>query len=78
MGYSGCNALSGTYHLDEGYRIRFTDLAVSMRICPESEKEQEFLDVLNTTDNYSHTGDTLTLNKARMAPLAVFHAVYFN
>ena len=77
-GYSGCNALSGTYHLEEGYRIQFTDLAVSMRICPESEKEREFLDVLNTTDNYSHTGDTLTLNKARMAPLAMFEAVYFN
>lgn len=77
-GYSACNALSGTYQLDEGYRIQFTDLAATMRICPESEKEREFLDVLNTADNYSHNGDTLTLNKARMAPLAVFHAVYFN
>ena len=77
-GYSGCNALSGIYQLDEGYRIRFLDMAATMRICPESDKEREFLDVLNTTDNYSHYGDTLTLNKARMAPLAVFHAVYFN
>ena len=77
-GYSSCNALSGTYYLDEGYRIQFKDLAVSMRLCPESEQERAFLDVLNTTDNYTHHGDTLTLNKARMAPLAVFHAVYFN
>ena len=77
-GYSGCNGLSGTYYLDEGFRIQFTDLAATMSICPESEKEREFLDVLNTTDNYSHHGDTLTLNKARMAPLAVFEAVYFD
>lgn len=77
-GYSSCNGLSGTYYLDEGFRIQFTDLAATMRICPESEIEREFLDVLNTADNYSHQGDTLTLNKARMAPLAVFEAVYFN
>ena len=76
--YSGCNVLGGTYYLDEGFRIQFTDLAATMSICPESEKEREFLDVLNTTDNYSHHGDTLTLNKARMAPLAVFEAVYFD
>ena len=77
-GYSGCNALTGNYRLDEGYRIQFTDIAVTMRICPQSETERKFLDVLNTTDNYSHSGDTLTLNKARMAPLAVFEAVYLD
>ena len=77
-GYSSCNTLNGTYYLNEGFQIQFTNLATSMRMCPESEKERAFLDVLNIADNYTHNGDTLTLNKARMAPLAVFHVVYFN
>ncbi len=36
--------------------------------------EKQFMEVLNTADNFSLNGNTMTLNKARMAPLAVFKA----
>jgi len=38
--------------------------------------EQAFYEVLSNADNYSLTGDHLTLNRARMAPLARFKAAY--
>jgi hypothetical protein len=38
--------------------------------------EREFHAVLERADNYSLAGDHLTLNRARMAPLARFEAVY--
>jgi hypothetical protein len=39
------------------------------------ERETEFLKVFEMADNYSLSGTTLSLNKARMAPLARFEAV---
>ena len=40
------------------------------------EVEQAFYEALGTADNYSIAGDHLTLNRARMAPLARLEAVY--
>jgi heat shock protein HslJ len=40
------------------------------------EVETAFHDVLKMVDNYSLSGDRLTLNRARMAPLARFEAVH--
>lgn len=37
--------------------------------------EQKFIQVLDQADNLSTDGETLSLNKARMAPLARFQAV---
>jgi heat shock protein HslJ len=44
--------------------------------CAEGmETEQAFNEVLGMVDNYSLNGEQLTLNRARMAPLARFEAV---
>jgi heat shock protein HslJ len=40
------------------------------------EKEATFMEALQKADNYSIQGKILSLNKARMAPLAKFEAVY--
>jgi hypothetical protein len=40
------------------------------------EVEQTFQEALRNADNYSLAGDHLTLNRARMAPLARFEAEY--
>lgn len=78
IGFGGCNALTGSYDLDEKTaRIRFTEVASTMMACMEGmEVEQAFHEVLRTVDNYSLDGDRLSLNRARMAPLARFEAVY--
>ncbi len=76
-GYGGCNILFGKYELNEtASRIRFLNTAATQRACIDAHNETRFFEVLNMADNYNLVGDTLFLNKARMAPLARFEAVY--
>jgi heat shock protein HslJ len=75
-GNGGCNSFSGSYELLEGNRIRFSKIISTMIECNDMYIEFGFLKVLETADNYTIKGDTLSLNKARMAPLARFVAVY--
>lgn len=76
-GNGGCNGFNGQFELLEGNRIRFSKMATTMMACPNLEAEGSFFNVLETCDNYTIHNDTLSLNKARMAPLAKFAAVYF-
>lgn len=74
--YAGCNNMMGGYELKENIlRIKFTKGASTMMACPDMETEQEFAKMLETVDNYSIKGNQMTLNKARMAPLARFEAM---
>lgn len=76
FGHAGCNSFRGTYTLQEGtFRISFSKMAVTMMACPNMENETVFLEVLGKADNYAIKGNVLSLNKARMAPLAKFEAV---
>ncbi len=77
-GFAGCNSMTGEYTLEDGNRIRFSNMGVTMMACPDVDfNESEFLEVFNLADNYTINGDTLFLNVGRRAPLAVFEAVYF-
>lgn len=76
IGHGGCNRIFGTYALQAGNRISFTKMASTQMACQSMAFEKEFLRVLQMADNFNLRGDTLTLNKARMAPLAKFKAVY--
>jgi heat shock protein HslJ len=72
-GNASCNRFFGTYELTAGDRIRFgSDIGSTMMACPELEQEREFLDMLGRVDNYSLGEGGLSLNRARMAPLARF------
>ena len=77
-GFGGCNGFTGAYTINEAAaRIRFERIASTLRACASGmEVEMAFHDVLRTVDNYSFDGERLTLNRARMAPLARFQAVY--
>jgi heat shock protein HslJ len=77
-GFGGCNSFTGSYTLDEARsRIRFGQVASTMEACPSGmDVERTFSEVLGQVDNYSMNGDHLTFNRARMAPLARFEAVY--
>ncbi|MET4898699.1 META domain-containing protein [Sphingomonadaceae bacterium jetA1] len=76
-GFGGCNSFTGTYTLDEkASRITFEQMASTMRACTKGmDVERAFSEMLSRVDNYSLNGDHLTLNRARMAPLARFEAV---
>jgi heat shock protein HslJ len=76
-GNGGCNNFSGTYILKSNDRITLSKIMSTLMACKQMETENEFFKVLQMADNYYVSGDTLILNKARMAPLARFQAVYF-
>ena len=78
-GFAGCNTILGSYTLEEGNRIRFSNMGSTMMACPDVDlRESDFLKIFELVDNYTINGDELSLNVGRRAPLATFEAVYFN
>ena len=72
-GFSGCNTFMGTYKIEEGNRISFSQMGVTRMACPDSEiNEAQILSVFETADNFTIYDGILSLNKAKMAPLAQF------
>jgi len=76
-GNTGCNSFFGSYKTKEPGRISFSEVGSSMKMCLEmGVTEEKFLQAIKKADSYVVANDTLSLNKARMAPLARFIAVY--
>lgn len=76
IGSGGCNNLTGTYELKGNNQVAISKIASTKMACAHMDTETQFFRVLEMTDNYYVRNDTLQLNKARMAPLAKFVAVY--
>ena len=78
QGNSGCNTFAGSYELREPRRITFSQIASTKMACLDFDMNTEtvFLNVLSQADSYYIRGDTLQLIRARMAPLAIYQAVY--
>lgn len=70
-GHTGCNPINGTYTLEKGLRLKFNNMASGLAFCGDVPYEGDFREVLNNTDNYTLRNGELSLNKARMAPMAV-------
>lgn len=70
--FMGCNGISGNYELQKGNRILFSKVISTQMACVNMEIESEFNSIVEKADNYTIANNKLTLNKARMAPLAVF------
>ncbi|WP_299382311.1 META domain-containing protein [uncultured Lacinutrix sp.] len=78
-GFAGCNTFGGTFTLEKGNSIRFTNVLSTLMACPDVVvNETEFLKVFNLADHYTIKDDVLSLNIGKRAPLAVFEAVYMN
>lgn len=73
-GNGSCNTFNGGYELKEGNKITLTGFATTMMACGDMETERQLFDVLAKCDNYTVADGVLSLNKARMAPLARFSA----
>lgn len=73
-GSGSCNNFNGSFELKEGNRITLTGMATTMMACPDMQTEQGFFRALNDCDNYTLVDGILSLNKARMAPMAKFIA----
>ncbi|HWK52904.1 MAG TPA: copper resistance protein NlpE N-terminal domain-containing protein [Hyphomicrobiales bacterium] len=77
-GFAGCNGFSGSYTLDAANaRLSFGQLAMTRKFCSVGmEVERSFSEVLEQADSYFLEGNSLTLNRASLMPLARFEAVY--
>jgi copper homeostasis protein (lipoprotein) len=71
---AGCNQLTFGYKLKNGLMLETISGISTMMACPD-EVEEEFKKIMMEADNISVIEKTLTLNKGRMAPLAVFEIV---
>jgi len=73
-GNASCNSFNGAYAIKSGQRINFDRNLVTTRMaCTDMQLEQQFIEILQSVDNYSLGEDgSMTLNRARMAPLARF------
>lgn len=74
-GNDGCNNFTGAYEETPGQRLFISKLASTKKFCVKMPTEDNFGEVLQGVDNYTVDGDHLSLNKARIAPLARFKAV---
>ena len=72
---ANCNSINLGYKIKNELSVQFSKGIMTLMACPEGSIEQEYMEVLNTVDNLSTDGETLSLNKARMAPLAKFKLV---
>lgn len=72
-GHTGCNQFSGRWQV-AGLRLTLSELVSTMRACPEVQMqlEQVFMAQLALVDNYAVADNSLSMHKARMAPLARF------
>jgi heat shock protein HslJ len=74
-GNAGCNTFSGSFTARDNARIELSQAVSTRMMCLDMQTETRFLEVLGRVDGYAVKGDTLTLSRARMAPLATFVAV---
>jgi heat shock protein HslJ len=70
----GCNVMGGGYTLEEGNRIKFSQMMSTMMACPDMTTEEDLRRMTENVDNYAISGDNLSFAKARMAPAARFKA----
>jgi heat shock protein HslJ len=73
-GNLGCNTFTATYERTLRGGMKFAQVATTQKACFNATVEDEFKKVINTADNYIVDAKSLTLNRARMAPLAKFEA----
>lgn len=76
IGNSGCNSFAGSFEQLPGNRISFSKIASTRMACMDMSIEDQLFNILSTVDNFSFNEGILSLNRARMAPLARFEVVY--
>ena len=73
-GYAGCNNFFGTYETSERI-LRFSNIGATKKACPDLDLETEFLNALQSTEEYRIEGDQLTLY-SNSEPIVLFEALY--
>lgn len=74
-GYGGCNRFRGTYELKPDYGIRFSEMVITRKMCPDAgDTEDRLMDAFRRTEAWALKGDTLILYGEGAVALARFTA----
>lgn len=76
-GNSSCNMFNGKYELAVGNGIKFMPFAMTKMACVGNSIENEFMQILEKTTNYSLSASELLLQDEYETTLAKFEADYF-
>ena len=60
-GVGACNRISGTYKSDEKRSLRIGPLAATRMACPDLEREQAFIEALESATHYDMDGPMLLI-----------------
>jgi heat shock protein HslJ len=71
-GFAGCNRFFGPYEQGGDTTLTFGNMGSTMMACPDMSVEQTLFAVMAQVNGYAVLGDTLTIHRARMVPLARF------
>lgn len=72
---AGCNNIVGEYSIANNVQIHFSKMVMTRMACLDMSLENELAKALESADNFAWSGNNLSLNRARMAPLARFELV---
>lgn len=72
---TGCNGIGGKFVFKPNGKIEFSAGMSTMMFCEDMSVEHGLKDVFEKADNFTVNGDFLSLNKAKMAPLAKFKLI---
>lgn len=73
-GFAGCNQFTGGYET-EGLHLSFKPMATTEKACLTAEQESQFLQLLQSVDNFTVKDNELAFYKARTAALLKFTAL---
>jgi len=62
-GNSGCNNFTGTYKIESGNKLHFSDMASTRKMCLDMTVEDLMNELFRNVDNYTLQHDTLSLNQ---------------
>lgn len=68
---ANCNVINNHYKISNQYQLKITPGTTTMMACTD-DLEKELIKAMAEADNLSISETNLTLNKARMSPLARF------
>lgn len=72
---AGCNTISIPYTIENKFRLTTGNGISTMMACPDMDAEAQLKEAIQKADNISFGDGKLSLNKARMAPFAIFEIV---
>lgn len=77
-GNSGCNSFSGSFELLLNNQIKFSKIVSTRMACAEMNTEVQLFELFTKVDNFTLADGILSLNRAKMAPLARFEEAKSN